>query len=95
MSWCASDRGFNEGASCGLSALSIVGISGLPPLASQAVLGSTWDRTHMMGASLLAFHKGSVDLAVTSAICCQIHNGPVFACLQARRVEIASWLGSH
>jgi hypothetical protein len=95
MNWCAADQGFNEGATCGRSALSLVGISGLPPVASQSVLGSTWDRTHMMGATLLAYHKGSVDLAVTSAICCQVQNGPVFTCLQARRAEIASWLDSQ
>jgi hypothetical protein len=95
LSWCASDHGFNEGASCGLTALSIAGLSGLPASAPQPVLGSTWDRTNMMGASLLAAHKGSTDLAVTSAICCQIQNTPVFNCLQARRPEIASWLNSH
>ena len=49
----------------------------------------------MMGATLLAYHKGSVDLAVTSAICCQIQNNPVFVCLQARRPEIARWLDAQ
>jgi hypothetical protein len=95
MSWCASDHGFNEGASCGLSQLSLAGISGLPAAAPQEVLGSTWDRTHMMGATLLAHHKGSVDLAMEAALCCQIHDRPVFLCLQLRRPEIASWLDSH
>ena len=95
LSWCASDHGFNEGATCGLSQLSLAGISGLPASASQEVLGSTWDRTHMMGATLLAYHKGSVELAMEAALCCQIHDRPVFLCLQTRRPEIATWLDSH
>ena len=95
MSWCASDHGFNEGATCGRYQLSLAGISGLPASAPREVLSSTWDRTHMMGATLLAYHKGSVDLAMEAALCCQIHDRPVFLCLQLRRPEIASWLDSH
>jgi hypothetical protein len=92
LEWCSRDHGFNEGATCGLNALGGTGISGLPQIAAQAILGNTWDRTNMMGATRVAFQAGQHERAIDAAICCQIHNPHMSQCLGSNRLAIANWL---
>jgi hypothetical protein len=92
LEWCSRDHGFNEGATCGLNALGKTGIGGLPQIAAQAILGNTWDRTNMMGATKAAFKAGMHDDAIVAAICCQIHNPHMHHCLESNRPAIANWL---
>jgi hypothetical protein len=94
LEWCSRDHGFNEGATCGLNALG--GISGvqLPGPVAQPILGNTWDRTNMMGATIQAWRVGATDQAVDAAICCQVHNGGAHSCLSSRRDLVAHWLSS-
>ena len=95
LDWCSTNHGFNEGAVCGLNALGGTGISGLPAIASGTVLGNTWDRTNMMGATKAANNAGQKDAAVAAAICCQIHNPDAHACLANNRNAVQAWLDSH
>ena len=85
LNWCSRDHGFNEGASCGLNALSGAGVSGLPAAAAQPVLGNIWDRTNMMGATKAAWKAGYQEQATDAAICCQVHNADAHSCLSSRR----------
>lgn len=93
LEWCSRDHGFNEGASCGLGALASAGISGLPTLAAQSVLGNIWDRTNMMGAAKEAFRLGKREEAIDASICCQSHNAHMWNCLALNRGAVAAWLG--
>lgn len=92
LEWCSRDHGFNEGATCGLNALGGTGISGLPGIASDAILGNTWDRTNMMGAAKAAFKLGKRSQAIDAAACCQIHNPHMDNCLKSNRGAISAWL---
>jgi len=102
LSWCSSDHGFNEGATCGVNALGgVAGIS-LPPLVAQPILGNTWDRTNMMGATKAAFSVGkssgdtnTIERAIDAAICCQSHNPHMHNCLATNRVAIRNWLEAN
>jgi hypothetical protein len=94
LEWCSRDHGFNEGATCGLNALSEAGISGLPAVVAQPILGNIWDRTNMMGATKTAWKAGQHDKAIDAAVCCQIHNDGAHACLQSQRDLVAAWLTS-
>lgn len=95
LQWCARDHGFNEGATCGLSGLAGINLTGLPALAPQPILGNTWDRTNMIGAAKAAAKAGHVEAAVNAAICCQIHNPHMHTCMMNHRSEIAAWLRSN
>jgi hypothetical protein len=91
LDWCSRDHGFNEGATCGVSALGGLGLQGLPALAPQPLLGNTWDRTNMMGAAKAAWKAGHRGPAVNTAICCQIHNAGAQACLNAHKDLVEQW----
>ena len=95
LNWCSGDHGFNEGAACGLSALSSASLTGLPPMANEAVLGNTWDRTNMMSLAIVAFHRGAQNQATAAAICCQVHNASAHACLASRPDLVREWLQRH
>lgn len=95
LNWCSTDHGFNEGATCGLNALSGTGLSGLPAVVAQPVLGNTWDRTNMMGATKAAWKAGFKEQAADAAICCQVHNDGAHSCLSSRRDLVKQWLASH
>jgi hypothetical protein len=95
LEWCSRDHGFNEGATCGLNALGGTSVGGLPGMATQAILGNTWDRTNMMGATKAAARAGQHEAAIDAAICCQIHNGPYHAYLEANRAAVLAWLLGH
>ena len=71
LDWCARDHGFNEGATCGLDAMSHAGLQGLPAAAPQEALGKTWDRASMLGSARTAAKAGWVPVAVNTAICCR------------------------
>jgi hypothetical protein len=92
LDWSAGDHGFNEGGLCGVNALQ--GIAGIQlpnvPLEYQ-ILGNVWDRTNMMNAAQAAFRMGFVDAAVNTALCSQIHNGPVQQALAQRPDLIVAW----
>ena len=96
LEWCSRDHGFNEGAKCGAEALSGAGIVGVPAIATNAILGNTWDRTNMIGAAKAAAktHAGSeIDSkAAAAATCCQIHNGPIHQCLKGNPTAVLQWL---
>lgn len=92
LEWCARDRGFNEGATCSLNALSTAGSSSLPAAAPQPVLGNTWSRASVIQAARDAVRGGHVDAGANAAICCQTHNPPVQACLTQRRADVVNWL---
>lgn len=89
---CARDHGFNQGATCGLDALSRAGLQGLPPSAPQAELGRTWDGSRMMEAARVAAKAGWVPVGVNAAICCGAADAALHACLKAHRAEVARWL---
>ena len=89
---CARDHGFNQGATCGLDAMSRAGLQGLPAPAPQAELGRTWDRARMVDAARVAAKAGWVPVGVNAAICCAAGDPALSACLKARRAEIAAWL---
>jgi hypothetical protein len=91
LEWCSRDHGFNEGATCGLNALAGAGLTGLPQIVGQAILGNTWDRTNMIGAAKTAFTSGKRSEAIEAAICCQIHNPPSQDCLKNNRQAITDW----
>src|SRR5687767_12358997 len=91
LEWCSRDHGFNEGATCGLNALGDAGLSGLPEIAAQSVLGNTWDRTNMMGATKTAFKAGKREAAIDAATCCQVHNKHMHDCLKSSRSAVADW----
>ena len=95
LDWCSADHGFNEGATCGLQALSKTSMNGLPPLVAQPILGNVWDRTSMMGAAKTAWTAGFKDQAVDAAICCQLHNEAAHSCLLSRRDLVNNWFDSH
>ncbi len=95
LNWCSGDHGFNEGAVCGLSALSTARVAGLPAMTSEAVLGSTWDRTNMMHMTLVAFRHGAQNQAVAAAACCQLHNPRAHACFASHPDMVRDWLRSH
>ena len=93
LEWCALDRGFNEGATCSLGALSAVHASGLPSAAPQPVLGNTWSRASVIQAARQAAKEGGqADAGANAAICCQTHNPLVRACLAQRKADVVSWL---
>jgi hypothetical protein len=96
LDWSAGDHGFNEGGLCGVNALQ--GISGISlpnvPFEYQ-VLGNVWDRTNMMNAAQAAFRMGFVNAAVNTALCSQIHNGPVQQALAQRPDLIVAWFKSR
>jgi hypothetical protein len=94
LNWCSTDHGFNEGATCGLRALSGLGLT-LPVDVGEAILGNAWDRTNMMGATKAAFHAGFKEQAIDAAICCQVHNGGAHSCLSSNRDIVKQWLASH
>lgn len=96
LDWSAGDHGFNEGGLCGVNALQgIAGIQ-LPNVPFQyQIIGNVWDRTNMMNAAQAAFRIGFVDAAVNTAICSQIHNGPVHVALARRRDLIVVWFNSR
>jgi hypothetical protein len=93
MDWCSRDHGFNEGATCGASALSGVGLSGVPALVPQPILGNTWDRTNMIALAKTAYKAGQQEKAIDAVVCCQVHNGGAHQCLQSHRDRVAAWLG--
>ena len=96
LDWSAGDHGFNEGALCG--AIALQGIAGvqLPNVPFQyQILGNVWDRTNMMNAAQAAFRMGFVDAAVNTAICSQVHNGPVHDALARRRDLIVTWFSNR
>jgi hypothetical protein len=95
LNWCSGDHGFNEGATCGLNALGNTGLTGLPALAAQPILGNTWDRTNMMGATIVAYKAGYTKEAIDAAICCQIHTPGAHECLASHRDFVGQWLKSH
>jgi hypothetical protein len=96
LDWSAGDHGFNEGALCGVNALQ--GIAGIQlpnvPLEYQ-ILGNVWDRTNMMNAAQAAFRMGFVNAAVNTALCSQIHNGPVQQALARRPDLIVAWFSNR
>ena len=96
LDWSAGDHGFNEGGLCGVNALQ--GISGISlpnvPFEYQ-VLGNVWDRTSMMNAAQAAFRMGFVSASVNTALCSQIHNGPVQQALAQRPDLIVAWFKSQ
>lgn len=94
LDWCSTDHGFNEGATCGLRALSGLGLS-LPVDVGEAILGNAWDRTNMMGATKAAWHAGFKGQATDAAICCQVHNSGAHSCLSSNRDLVNRWLASH
>jgi hypothetical protein len=96
LNWSTGDHGFNEGAQCGVNALQGIAGIALPnvPFVYQ-ILGNAWDRTNMMGAAQVAFRMGYVAAAVNTAICSQIHNGPVHQGLAQRRDLIIAWFNSR
>jgi hypothetical protein len=94
LDWCSTDHGYNEGAECGLKALTGSGVP-LPADVGQQVLGNIWDRTNMMGATKTAWKVGAKDAAVAAATCCQIHNPPAHQCVSSRPDLVKKWLDSH
>lgn len=92
--WCAIDHGFNEGAECGLRALTGTGIPLPAPVGGQ-ILGNIWDRTNMMGATKAAYHTGFHEVAINAAICCQADNPHMTLCMQTHRSAIDRWLRNH
>ena len=89
---CARDHGFNQGATCGLAAMSRAGLQGLPAPAPQAELGRTWDRARMVDAARVAAKAGWVPVGVNAAICCGVGDPALHACLKTRRAEVSAWL---
>ena len=94
LNWCSTDHGYNEGAECGLQALTGTNVS-LPADAGQQALGNAWDRTNMMGATKAAWKVGAKDAAVKAAVCCQVHNEGAHSCLQSRTDLVKKWLIDH
>lgn len=92
LEWCARDRGFNEGATCSLEALSAAHSGSLPAAAPQPVLGNSWSRANVIRAAKDAAKGGQADAGANAAICCQAHNPPVQACLAQRRADVVKWL---
>jgi hypothetical protein len=92
LDWSAGDHGFNEGGLCGVNALQGIGGIQLPSVPFEyQILGNVWDRTNMMNAAQAAFRMGFVDAAVNTALCSQIHNGPVQQALAQRPDLIVAW----
>ena len=89
---CARDHGFNQGATCGLDAMSRAGLQGLPAPAPQAELGRSWDRARMVEAARAAAKAGWVPVGVNAAACCGVGDPTLHACLRAHRAEVAAWL---
>ncbi len=89
---CARDHGFNQGATCGLEAMSRAGLQGLPAPAPQAELGRSWDRARMVDAARVAAKAGWVPVGVNAAICCAAGEPALHACLKAKRAEVSAWL---
>ena len=87
--------GVNEGALCGLKALTGTGVSELPTMTAEAVLATTWNRTKMMEATKAAFQLGRQTEAVNAAICCQENSPSAKKCLQEHREDVANWLKLH
>ena len=96
LDWSRGDSGYNEGALCGLQALSgITGIT-LPDIPlEQDALGNIWVRVDMMNAAILAYQLGYADQAVQAATCSQIHNPDIYQLLSNNPDIVASWLSSN
>jgi hypothetical protein len=94
LDWCSRDHGYNEGAECGLKALTNSGVQ-LPVDIGQQALGNAWDRTNMMGATKAAWRIGAKDAAINAAVCCQVHKAEAHSCLSSHRDLVVQWLNSH
>jgi hypothetical protein len=66
---------------------------GLPAIVAQPILGNTWDRTNMMGATKAAYNASYEEQAVDAAACCQIHNGGAHSCLAGNRDLVKAMVG--
>lgn len=96
LDWSAGDHGFNEGGLCGMQALQGIAGIALPNVPFQyQIIGNVWDRTNMMNAAQAAFRLGFVGPAVNTALCSQIHNGPVQDGLAQRQDLIVAWFNSR
>jgi hypothetical protein len=96
LDWSKGDSGYNEGALCGVQALTgIAGIT-LPTIPfEQDALGNIWPRVDMMNAAIAAYRLGFVDQAVQAATCSQIHNDPVYQLLSNNPDIVAEWLSEQ
>lgn len=92
LDWCAKNSGFNEGAVCGLSALKTTGVSGLPPMMDEKILGNLWNRIQMMDATKAAYRAGKREEAISATVCCQIHTPDAHECLSKERKAVSEWL---
>ena len=93
LEWCARDHGYNEGAACGLHALTGTDRRGSEKLPQMTpFLANSWDRSKMIAAARKAVSDGRKDEGVRAAICCQIHNQVSHACLEGNVPEVARWL---
>jgi hypothetical protein len=96
LEWCSRDHGVNEGATCGMRALSTPAAQAqLPPALQQRSLGNLWDRSKMMGAAVNAYKSGAKIEAINVAVCCQYHNPPAQQCLASRRDIVQAWLAAR
>jgi hypothetical protein len=89
---CAKDTGINEGASCAGTALGLVDVPGLPGQSVREGGSNYWTRQDMMTLIKQKAREGKGDAAVDAAICCQVQNPEVRACLQRSRPAVAIWL---
>jgi hypothetical protein len=96
LNWSKGDSGYNEGAVCGLQALSgITGIT-LPTIPfEEDALGNIWVRVDMMNAAISAYQLGFVDQAVQAATCSQVHNPDVYQLLSNNPDIVADWLSNN
>ncbi len=89
---CAKDTGINDGAACAGAALGLVDVPGLPGQRVRDGGSNYWTRQDMMTYIKQKAREGKSDAAVNAAICCQVQNPEVHACLQRSRPAVAIWL---
>lgn len=89
---CAKDTGINDGAACAGAALGIVDVPGLPGQRVREGGSNYWNRQDMMTFIKQKAREGKGDAAVDAAICCQVQNPEIRACLQRSRPAVAIWL---
>ena len=89
---CAKDTGINDGAACAGAALGLVDVPGLPGQRVSEGGSNYWTRQDMMTFIKQKAREGKGDAAVDAAICCQVQDPEVRACLQRSRPAVAIWL---
>lgn len=90
LSFCRTDTGHNEGASCGASVLGYQ----IGPLIGVGA-GEIFKRNHMTSLASAAAKAGATEQAFQGMMCCQVHNPIGAACFQSYKPQVIYWLQTN